>query len=371
MVQKISSELDDSNDTKAAYMYYLMMKSGRCSPTSDTLDSGTGSDLETSSSTTDGHRKHSSASLTNAVTNSIQKFSDLSLQSTKMDETHSRIKKRTKEVYNTDSEESESSLSCDSLNSSENIRNNEIAMQQKQKQQQIHEKSLVNIVAATRLKATFVAGDGARENDNGNVTKINFLPRSLLRDIRDHSLTHSNKQQQQQINCNDIVSHSNDNKVIIKNYGNYNVEIINRNGLNNLNNRSVETSAIKATAATTPTTKTDHLSRSNEIYENDKYYKFHINEQRNENEDDVIANGGGPRSTQYFREDDTFAGYRDISARISASAIRSSKGTIRGVKNRVRNGIVTFLQMQQSNVKVSLNDGNQHKRNEYEIELIF
>lgn len=83
-------------------------------------------------------------------------------------------------------------------------------------------------------------------------------------------------------------------------------------------------------------------------YENDKYISFHLNER--------VDNVKSHERDQFNRtkDDDSFAGYRDITASNVASTIRSSKGTIRGVKNRVRNGIATFLQMQQTNVKVSL-----------------
>jgi hypothetical protein len=81
---------------------------------------------------------------------------------------------------------------------------------------------------------------------------------------------------------------------------------------------------------------------NNVFYENDKFYKFHINEHLS----------GGLAETTQKDIDETFAGFKDFNN--GTSTIRSSKGTVRGVKNRVRNGIQTFLQMQQSTVKVSL-----------------
>ena len=69
---------------------------------------------------------------------------------------------------------------------------------------------------------------------------------------------------------------------------------------------------------------------------------FHINEK-----DDIPPN-------PVFEED--FAGVRVLSrsepcSSSSTSTIRSHRGTIRGVKNRVRAGIATFLRDQQAKVR--------------------
>lgn len=88
----------------------------------------------------------------------------------------------------------------------------------------------------------------------------------------------------------------------------------------------------------------DNRNSDNEFYDDDKFYKFHINENFSSMNLDV------PNST-HEESDESFAGIRDL--RSGTSTIRSSKGTIRGVKNRVRNGIATFQQqMQQTTVKV-------------------
>ncbi|XP_043255953.1 myb-like protein M [Colletes gigas] len=71
------------------------------------------------------------------------------------------------------------------------------------------------------------------------------------------------------------------------------------------------------------------------LYEYDRFYKFHVNELKGNNKD---ANRGvvlGDKDT-----DECFAGYKIL----DKEAIRSAKGTVRGVKNRVRAGIATFLQ---------------------------
>jgi hypothetical protein len=80
------------------------------------------------------------------------------------------------------------------------------------------------------------------------------------------------------------------------------------------------------------------------FYDHDKSYKFHINEHLSSALDACDL-------ATHDESDENFAGYKDLNSR--TSTIRSAKGTIRGVKNRVKNGIATFLQMQQTTVKVS------------------
>lgn len=377
-------------------MYYLMTKSGQCSPTSDTLDSGTGSDLETSPS---NNSSSSSPSLTNAVAKSIRKFSDLSIQLPNGQQ--HRQKNRSTDSYNTDSEESESSLSCDSLNSNEILRlkcNGKgvavVNMQPPATEAKSTTKTMINtspFVIATRPSVAPPLppvspppppppNDINRHiftSDENNITKINFLPHSLLRDIRDHSMTIGKTINAVAIETtphendgdfdgnydvdDDGINKLSNHTIIIKNSANFNNRAFSRCNSNNQTSecqQSVTTSSTVRTQATNNNNNHNNnghngndsassVQSSTKTYENDKYYKFHINETVSEEEVNEA------RAAQaIIREDDTFAGYKDISARIPASTIRSSKGTIRGVKNRVRNGIATFLQMQHTNVKV-------------------
>ncbi|XP_001990907.2 glutaredoxin domain-containing cysteine-rich protein CG12206 [Drosophila grimshawi] len=109
-------------------------------------------------------------------------------------------------------------------------------------------------------------------------------------------------------------------------------------------------------------------------YEADQYYNFHVNEHANfrsfvtescssippEFEAIRLPSDGTDQQQEHGdelqvpeeEEDNAFAGYKAMrSTTHQASTIRSSKGTVRGVKNRVRNGVATFLQLQQPNVK--------------------
>lgn len=78
----------------------------------------------------------------------------------------------------------------------------------------------------------------------------------------------------------------------------------------------------------------------------DQYYSFHMNENVFDEVDAtaVAATAAGPT-------DDTFAGCKSAAA---SDTIRSAKGTIRGVKNRVRAGIATFLQPKTNKVSTVL-----------------
>lgn len=66
----------------------------------------------------------------------------------------------------------------------------------------------------------------------------------------------------------------------------------------------------------------------------DRFLHFHLNENNFDDE----------KSKQTAVDDDTFAGLKSLAEKNTpAATIRSAKGTVRGVKNRVRAGIATFL----------------------------
>ncbi|KAH8383645.1 hypothetical protein KR009_009820 [Drosophila setifemur] len=117
--------------------------------------------------------------------------------------------------------------------------------------------------------------------------------------------------------------------------------------------------SIEASAQSLPASS----STINYKYADDQYYSFHINEHenfggfpRNGSDPDAERRGGDSADGMgcLTEQSDLFAGYRDVRCGPSStqSTIRSAKGTVRGVKNRVRNGIATFLQLhQQPNAK--------------------
>lgn len=144
------------------------------------------------------------------------------------------------------------------------------------------------------------------------------LPTSLLRDIRNHSLKFDEDDNDSEVEEEEDEEELNYSDIVICN--------------NSISDGS--------------SSKRDNRS-DNEFYDDDKFYKFHMNENFSSlvSINDVQVGG-------HDESDESFAGFKDL--RSGSSTIRSAKGTIRGVKNRVRNGIVTFLQMQQTTVKVCM-----------------
>lgn len=374
MVQKVNSDIEVN---KPAYIYYLMSKSGQCSPTSDTVDSGTGSDLETTSNSngstynSNGSPYNSNASTYNlsnkysAIGEQIRAFSGLSVEPQHRNKSHST------DSY-TDSEESESSLSCDSLNELLRLKNG----------------STTTLIRSTPFSSSGIASplDEADAmvfcSDENNVTKISCLPTSLLRDIRDrpgstapavdttnhplHGHGHDKPDADEQAFDNgqtyaedggaavSMQSHADD--VSDNSSASYSNEPfhLHRPHRSDSSEYDCVYSPEPTTARCSPT-YSDATDRTN-VYENDKYIAFHINEYASTDEVREDA-----EQLARNRDDDTFAGYRDVKAQAPVANIFSSKGTIRGVKNRVRNGIATFLQMQQTNVKVSWGEGIKNK----------
>ncbi|XP_033216990.1 uncharacterized protein LOC117172847 [Belonocnema kinseyi] len=78
------------------------------------------------------------------------------------------------------------------------------------------------------------------------------------------------------------------------------------------------------------------------VYDDDRFYKFHLNERfcDEKKTSELKVNGEGEGESDNKENDEYFTGYK-IPER---EAIRSTKGTVRGVKNSVRAGIATFLQ---------------------------
>lgn len=235
MVQKSNSDLEVSNST---YINYYTMSS------SPTLDSGTCSDLEASP-----------PPLPKKKITKIKINGDFDNEQLR--------RKHNESLADTDSE---SSLSCDSLNCSD----------------------LIPMPPPLIINSFDLIPK-----------KLKFLPSSLLKDIRDRS----NKVTVDVIERPLTPEHQ------------FNLKITKNNDCNK------------------PYIGVLNQENVNRIFENDKFYTFHINE----NVNDI------PDLPAIQKDNVSFAGYEDISS--GTSTIRSSKGTIRGVKNRVRNGIATYLQM--------------------------
>lgn len=237
-----------------------VISSGQVSP-SDTLDSGTCSDLD---GTPPPLPKKKGNGITVTVINGH----------------HKRVTSSTSSGVDLDSDDNESSISYDSLNSGELHQDAAVV-------------SLTSAVATTSIKTQESSGGG--------------LPQGLLHDIRQRNVKLS------------------PTETVIKN----SVE------------KDIKTSPPATTVIVDESTYEERKEKEKQemcvssfTYDTDCYYNFHLNE--NKQEEEVVP--------VTINENETFAGYKDLLSD-GSSTIRSAKGTVRGVKNRVRAGIATFLQI--------------------------
>lgn len=172
-----------------------------------------------------------------------------------------------------------------------------------------------------------------------------MLPTSLLQDIRNRSTTSSpplkyshheenyevEEEEEELRSENELMDEEDDDDEL-----NYSDIVICRNNSNKSSNEKEEDDSSEC--------NNKNNRSDNEFYDDDKFYKFHINEN--------FSSLNIADLSTHEESDESFAGIKDL--RSGTSTIRSSKGTIRGVKNRVRNGIATFQQQmqQQTTVKV-------------------
>jgi hypothetical protein len=83
--------------------------------------------------------------------------------------------------------------------------------------------------------------------------------------------------------------------------------------------------------------------KNGEKFDTDRFYKFHLNEH--------VTDGKDTNHGDDIENEETFAGYRDLlQGKESSFTIKSGRGSIRGVKNRVRAGIATFHQLPDTKV---------------------
>ncbi|XP_045520123.1 glutaredoxin domain-containing cysteine-rich protein CG31559-like [Pieris brassicae] len=315
---------------KAPYIYCnsyvnpmtnMIMSSGQCSP-SDTLDSGTCSDLDGTPPPIPKKKlsKSTKKSVSVTVISSIRNQGEL------------------------DFEDNDSNISCDSLNSSE-LNGSMHADESHSEDVSKKEKK-----QSPEPLQTF-----AKVNN-----KDSFLPQGLLQDIRDRTAklttvdieSDSSDERQREVSQN-----INENANIPKESAQLTSFLLVSQYNNELKKNSSEspereTQSLKSPVITeTPyeerknleKMKEDQICYSSHYFDTDKFYDFHLNEKQF---DDVSVKSVSVKNECPESEMEYFAGIKDFKSEEAPSTIRSSKGTIRGVKNRVRAGIATFLQMQ-------------------------
>ncbi|XP_021186153.3 glutaredoxin domain-containing cysteine-rich protein CG31559 [Helicoverpa armigera] len=331
---KILENEDLLKTDKAPYIYCnsfnsmtnMVMSSGQCSP-SDTLDSGTCSDLDGTPPPLPKKKTSKSSSIKKAVS--------VTLISSRNGNNQSEV----------DFEDNDSNISCDSLNSSElNV--------------SVHADESHSEYSKKEKKQSAESPDAPETVAKANNKDSSFLPQGLLQDIRDRSAklntveTESeakpelHEEANQNINEDANISKESAQLTSFRLVSQFNSECKNTT-------ESLPATLCSKTPLISESTyeerkqqdkmKQEQLIYSSHYFDTDKYYDFHLNEKQF---DDVKSVSVGSKSESEVSELEYFAGVKDYKNEEMPSTIKSSKGTIRGVKNRVRAGIATFLQIQ-------------------------
>lgn len=182
------------------------------------------------------------------------------------------------------------------------------------------------------------------ESDNANNNVNNISLTNIVPILKKTSVTHVEKEITPTLNEGPCIV---DESLPSENSETSNeCEMVNNNNNPNCVRYKVEKLVINSDQEDLPLPKMKFKLKEIQ-YEDDQHYKFHLNENNFDSDEN--------KKTQTNDEDDHFAGYKNLDGMVGSatSTIKSSKGTIRGVKNRVRAGIATFLTM--PTTKVSYN----------------
>nr|XP_021186153.2 glutaredoxin domain-containing cysteine-rich protein CG31559 [Helicoverpa armigera] len=331
---KILENEDLLKTDKAPYIYCnsfnsmtnMVMSSGQCSP-SDTLDSGTCSDLDGTPPPLPKKKTSKSSSIKKAVS--------VTLISSRNGSNQSEV----------DFEDNDSNISCDSLNSSElNV--------------SVHADESHSEYSKKEKKQSAESPDAPETVAKANNKDSSFLPQGLLQDIRDRSAKLNTVETESEAKP-ELHGEANQNINEDANISKESAQLTSFRLVSQFNSECKNTTeSLPATLCSkTPLIsestyeerkqqdkmKQEQLIYSSHYFDTDKYYDFHLNEKQF---DDVKSVSVGSKSESEVSELEYFAGVKDYKNEEMPSTIKSSKGTIRGVKNRVRAGIATFLQIQ-------------------------
>lgn len=341
------NELQKADKDKPPYIYCnsyslssmanMVMSSGQCSP-SDTLDSGTCSDLDSTpppplpkkkTTKSSANKKAVTVTLISPATNGNASNGEV------------------------DFEDNDSNISCDSLNSSElngSVHTDESHCDEVNKKEKIEEDALT----APAMPAF------AADSDDTDTVDSSFLPRGLLQDIRDRSVKLNTVETESDLKNDDAsVEEANQNINANANISKESAELTSFRLVTQFNNDTRHTDASPTNGSKSPIisestyeerkkdqARQQRICYSSNYFDADKYYDFHLNEKQFDEEKSVKRISGVSAKGVSEEEVEYFAGVKDYKSEEVPSTIRSSKGTIRGVKNRVRAGIATFLQIQ-------------------------
>jgi hypothetical protein len=332
----------------------MVISSGQSSP-SDTLDSGTCSDLD-GSTPPPLPKKKSATNSTVKVTVTVNGGG------------HRRTGSLTSSGAEVDSDDEGSNISCDSLNSSELNGESAVLGEARQVVKQSHEFNKVKSAETAAEMETRLKSQTPTNVPRSNIPPAEHsLPQGLLREIRDRTAkltvvpSPSDTLTKNTRIWADELSSKSKNHNELKNGKDANIKL---NGsmskypdispTSTLSNSSDDQSKRSVVEEKTYEERQKEITEKQnascskiiknvEKFDTDRFYKFHLNEHVSDGKD--INHGND------IENEETFAGYRDLlQDKESSSTIRSAKGTVRGVKNRVRAGIATFLQLHDTKV---------------------
>lgn len=333
----------------------MVVSSGQSSP-SDTLDSGTCSDLD--GSTPPPLPKKKSVTATKAtVTVTVNGGG------------HRRTGSLTSSGAEVDSDDEGSNISCDSLNSNELNGETPVVEDARSNIKVIQETSKVKPLTEGTVTEKKVKPPTPPTPPRSNIPPVEHsLPQGLLQDIRARTakltivpspcstltrktrtwadeLSSKSKQHSELKNAKDF-NNTKLNGSVFKYQDISPVSTLSTSSDDQSKRSIVEEKTYeerqKATAEKQQASSSKIFSNG-EFFDTDRFYTFHLNEH--------VADSKDPVQEKGIENEETFAGYRDLlQGKESTSTIRSAKGTVRGVKNRVRAGIATFLQLHDTKV---------------------
>ncbi|XP_029171959.1 uncharacterized protein LOC114941223 [Nylanderia fulva] len=272
----------------------MVMSSGQCSP-SDTLDSGTCSDLDGTPPPLPKKKNASTVILSSS--------------------THNRTSSLTSSGAEVDSDDNESNISCDSLNGRDA---NEYQVREIPKD----EAKMDAVEKLIALSST--NGSDDRIEESGNVHQ------QISRMTSSSSVSSSPSGTSSLSKASSTPRIRSPEPAIEQNGKSTSSPVVKECTYEERKQLEQERTEQEQCVDVTQNRSTGHKY----LYEDDRYYNFHVNELRDNNN----KNSNGEHDVA--ENDESFAGYKIH----DKEAIRSAKGTVRGVKNRVRAGIATFLQ---------------------------
>ncbi|XP_067215342.1 dual specificity protein kinase splB-like isoform X2 [Linepithema humile] len=298
----------------------MVMSSGQCSP-SDTLDSGTCSDLDGTPPPLPKKKNASTVILSNS--------------------THNRTASLTSSGAEVDSDDNESNISCDSLNGAEI--NGDVG------ENRVHGTPKTSVEEATGVveKLDRIALTNGNEiEDSRNVQQVSAaaiteLGSAPCSPVSSASVSPSASGTSSLSKASSTPRVRSPNPTIEQN-GKLALSPVVKECTYEERKQREQERLEQECADASQNRPTGHKY----LYEDDRYYNFHVNELRDNNK-----NSNGEHGVA--ENDECFAGYKIH----DKEAIRSAKGTVRGVKNRVRAGIATFLQSPTSKAYVEREKG--------------